>query len=104
MNLFTTSASNFEQQGLGVRLYNEVNNAISRVTAQAGSPYTLEDNSFLSRSIREVDERIETMEERLARLEERYWRQFTALEQALATLQAQSNWLTGIAGQAVSTK
>lgn len=104
MNLFTTSAPNFEQQGLGVRLYNEVNNAISRVTAQAGSPYTLVDNSFLSRSIRELDERIETMEERLARLEDRYWRQFTALEQALATMQAQSNWLAGMAAQIGSAK
>ena len=104
MNLFTRSAENFEEQGLGVRLYNEVNKAINRVTAQAGSPYTLVDNSFLSRNIRELDERIETMEERLARLEERYWRQFTALEQVLATLQAQSNWLAGIAGQAGSTK
>ncbi|NPV29190.1 MAG: flagellar filament capping protein FliD [Firmicutes bacterium] len=104
MKLFTTSAPNFEQQGLGVRLYNEVNNAISRVTAQAGSPYTLVDNSFLSRSIRELDERIETMEERLARLEDRYWRQFTALEQALATMQAQSNWLAGMAAQIGSAK
>ncbi len=104
MKLFTTSAPNFEQQGLGVRLYNEVNNAISRVTAQAGSPYTLVDNSFLSRSIRELDERIGTMEGRLAQLEDRYWRQFTALEQALATMQAQSNWLAGMAAQIGSGK
>ncbi len=104
MNLFTRSAENFAEQGLGVRLYNEVNKAINRVTAQAGSPYTLVDNSFLSRSIRELDGRIETVEERLARLEDRYWRQFTALEQVLTALQAQSNWLAGMAGQAGSTK
>ncbi len=99
MQLFTKSAESFEQQGIGVRLYDEVNKAISRLTAHAGSGLALVDNSYLSRVLRELEEQIDTAEERLARLEERYWRQFTALEQVLSTLQAQSNWLAGIATQ-----
>jgi flagellar hook-associated protein 2 len=104
MNLFTKNAAAFDSQGLGVRLYDEVSKAINRINAQAGSAAALYDNSFLSRSIRDLDERIDITEERLKELEDRYWRQFAALEQALAAMQAQSDWLAGIASQTSSMR
>ncbi|KUK40823.1 MAG: Flagellar hook-associated 2 domain protein [Clostridia bacterium 62_21] len=41
-----------------------------------------------------IEERIEAFERRLEAEEENLWRKFTAMEQAIAALQAQSNWLT----------
>ncbi|MGQ9497850.1 MAG: flagellar hook-associated protein 2 [Desulfotomaculales bacterium] len=100
MKLFTNSGTNYETQGLGVRLYNEVNRAIDRITAQAGNPssFSLYDNSYIARSIRDLDERIAVTEERLQQLEDRYWRQFTAMEQVIAQFNAQSMWLMQQAG------
>ncbi|MBE3573077.1 MAG: flagellar filament capping protein FliD [Moorella humiferrea] len=47
----------------------------------------------------DIDDQISRMEDRLAMKEEQLRRQFTAMEQALAALQSQGNWLAGqIAG------
>lgn len=43
----------------------------------------------------DLDDQIARMEDRLAIKEEQLRRQFTAMEQALATLQSQGNWLAG---------
>jgi len=104
MSLFTKTGDTFETQGLGVRLCDELNNAIDRITNEAGFPssFSLYDNSFIARTIRDLDERIETIEDRLQELEDRYWRQFTALERALAMMQEQSNWLASQASQVSS--
>lgn len=83
-----------EQKGLAVRLYDAINGAISRLTGQAGTAESLYDNSYISRRIRDINENIAVMEERLQKLEDRYYRQFTALEQAIAAMNVQSMWLT----------
>jgi flagellar hook-associated protein 2 len=44
--------------------------------------------------IRDIDERIEVLEERLSRQEELWRKQFVALEEALAAFQTQGAWLT----------
>ncbi|WP_406678094.1 flagellar filament capping protein FliD [Neomoorella carbonis] len=102
MDLFTNSSEVEAEKGIAVRLYDAINNAMKRITAQAGSSGTLYDNSFIGRTLREIDERISTMEERLQEIEDRYWRQFTAMETAIARMNAQSAWLAqqfGIGGQ-----
>ncbi|MGB4503848.1 MAG: flagellar filament capping protein FliD, partial [Syntrophaceticus sp.] len=101
VNLFTraTDADGNEitdpaQKGIAVRLYDSINNAMSRITRQAGSAGSLYDDSYISRTVRQIDERMARMEEQYLRLEERYYRQFTYLEQAIAKLNTQSMWLT----------
>ncbi len=82
------------QKGLAVRLYDAINGAISRLTGQAGTAESMYDNSYISRRIRDINKNIAVMEERLQKLEDRYYRQFTALEQAIAAMNVQSMWLT----------
>ncbi|MGB9792739.1 MAG: flagellar filament capping protein FliD, partial [Thermacetogeniaceae bacterium] len=82
-----------KQQGIAVQLYNAINNAITRITSEAGSASSLYDQSYISRVIRDLDKRISDTEERLKQLEDRYYRQFTALEEAIAQMNAQSMWL-----------
>ncbi|MGE5543439.1 MAG: flagellar filament capping protein FliD [Bacillota bacterium] len=94
MNLFTKSSENSRESGVAVKLYNAVNNAMSQLTAKAGSSAALYDNSTLGKDITRLSESISLAEERLTKLEERYYRQFTAMEQAISQMNQQSLWLT----------
>jgi len=98
MALFTRDddAYTYEEQGLAARLYDELNYVIDRLTDWAGYPstFSLYDDSYIGDTVRSLDERIAIMEDRLAKLEERYWRQFTIMEQIIAQFNTQSMWLT----------
>ncbi|NPV72550.1 MAG: flagellar hook-associated protein 2 [Pelotomaculum sp.] len=95
MNLFTKSSDVYSEKGIAARLYDDVNNGITLISEKAGSDssYTSVDNSAIGRRIKQIDEEIDRMEDRLAEMEDRYWRQFTALEQAVSRMNAQSAWL-----------
>ena len=94
MNLFTHSGESAGQSGVAVKLYDAVNNAMSRITEKAGSSGALYDNSVLGQDIERLNRSISLAEERLLKLEERYYRQFTAMEQAINRMNQQSMWLT----------
>ncbi len=96
VSLFSQSGEVDSQKGLAVRLYDAVNSGITRLSDKAGSSTSLitYDNSYIGKRIREMDKRIESMEEYLLRLEDKYWRQFTAMEKALNEMNSQSMWLS----------
>lgn len=52
-----------------------------------------------STRIKNIQSRIDRMNDQLIRQEDRYWKQFTAMESALAKLNSQSSWLAGMLGQ-----
>lgn len=95
MNLFTKSSDVYSEKGIAMRLYEDVNSAMSLIAAKAGSDstYSLADNSTIGRRIAQIDEEIDELEDRLDEIEDRYWRQFTALERAVQQMNAQSAWL-----------
>ncbi|MGI6550526.1 MAG: flagellar filament capping protein FliD [Syntrophomonadales bacterium] len=93
MNLFTVSNEDSKKSGVATKLYDAVVNTMSQITTKAGSNAALYDDSILGENIRRVDETISKAEERLANLEERYYRQFTAMEQAINQMNSQSMWL-----------
>jgi len=96
LDLFTKQAASAAEKGLAQRLYDCVELGISDLSALCGgtTSFALFDNSYIGRRLRELDSRIESWEERLQRVEDRYWRQFTAMEQAISTMNAQSAWLS----------
>lgn len=94
MNLFTRSSEVESQRGIAARAYEAVNRGMQSITVRAGYADAGYDQSFMGEEIRRMDERINTMEARLVRTEERYYRQFTAMEQALQHMNMQSMWLT----------
>ena len=95
--LFTASGTegNTKTRGIASRLYDSVLKGISKVTERAGieSEFSLVDNSVIGKRIKDMDDRIASFETRLKMIEERYWRQFTALEQAINQMNSQSLWL-----------
>lgn len=94
--LFTNSSeTNDEENGIAVWLYNAVNNGINYLTDKAGrdSSLSLVDNSYIGQRLRNLNDEIDEWEERLIEIEDRYWRQFTIMEQAINQMNAQSAWL-----------
>lgn len=85
----------YDKSGIAQRLYNILGDVISSITDKAGQAggLSLVDNSVLGKQLKEMDRRIDDMEQRLIDIENRYYRQFTAMEQALNQMNAQSSWL-----------
>ncbi len=101
MNLFTNSSDNNDQKGVATRLYDDVNNGMNKIISQAGSDsdsYTLVDTSFIGKEITEINSNISTAQDRMNSAEDRYYSQFTAMEEAISQLNSQSSWLTQMLG------
>lgn len=95
MNLFIKNSDVYSEKGIAQRLYDDVNNGMSLISAKAGSDstYSTVDNSTIGKRLIQVNEDIDKLEDRLKEIEDRYWRQFTAMEQAIQQMNAQSAWL-----------
>ncbi len=93
MNLFTAEGTG-NKEGIARRIDESLKGALDKLTRKAGNPDSLlYDDSFASKSIRDIEKQIDRLEDRMLLVEERYWRQFTAMEQALSRMYAQEDWL-----------
>jgi len=93
MELFTTSGETASNEGLAVRLYDELTKSMKLITDKAGSSTSYYDNSSIGREIGRINTTIDRMEDRLRDVEDRYYRQFEAMEQAIQRMNQQSMWL-----------
>ena len=91
IDLFTKQSDDASEQGIATRLYESVNSTISRLTEKAGSSAYKVDNSLMSKEIKRIEDELQRFEDRMLMVEERYWKQFTAMEKALANMQNQGN-------------
>lgn len=94
----TDPSTKYKETGVFARMFDlkgTVDRTISELNTKAGLPSSLSlaDNSTIAKNIRDINEDIDKLERRLMMMEERYWRQFTAMEKALARLQNQGAWL-----------
>ncbi|MGN7399548.1 flagellar filament capping protein FliD [Cytobacillus praedii] len=94
-NLFTS------EDGIATRIYKEVGSSIEKLNKKAGRPNTAStiDISTLGDSIKDVTTQMKTWEDKLKLIENRYWKQFTAMEQAISKMNAQSSSIVGMLGQ-----
>ncbi len=86
-------------KGIAYRLYDAVNNNMTAITTKAGSSASTYDQSQLSKEIGRVNENITTLKNRVQTLTERYWAQFSAMEQMVNAYNSQMSWLTQQLGQ-----
>ena len=96
---------NSEQRGIARRLRDTASNAISEIGNRAGrsdAPGSIQ-NSTLGRELMSVEDQMSNFERRMQQVEERYWNQFTAMEQAMAEANSQAeqmmSQLGGMQGQ-----
>ena len=93
MSIFNNTGETDSESGIAVRLCGALDAAMGSITSRAGSGLSQYDESYLSKSIRDVENQMERAEKRFKALEERYYRQFTAMEDAINMMNAQSAWL-----------
>jgi flagellar hook-associated protein 2 len=99
MDLFTKAVDDSGNQlsgsqlGIASQLYNNLNDYISRIAEKAGVSGSLYDDSFLGEEGRSLSTRISDLQTVLLAREQRYYTQFSVMEQVIATMNAQSTAL-----------
>ncbi|MCW2278802.1 flagellar filament capping protein FliD [Heliophilum fasciatum] len=81
-------------QGIAERLYVSLKKAMDSIALTAGTTASSNDQSFLGKQIKSFSTRISKMEDRLLDIENRYYKQFTAMEEAMQKMNSQSMWLS----------
>lgn len=89
-------AGSKENEGIGLQLYNSLNKAMSR--SETSRSLTFYNDITLEKSIKEKDEDIDKWKEKLQKMEDKYYKQFTAMEKAMAAMQTQQSYLSSLMG------
>lgn len=90
MNLFTSTGTTSSTQGFAERLKGSLKTAIDSVAKKAGKAYYVASQYTLGKSISDLEKRIYNFEDRLSSIEDRYYRQFSAMEQAVERSNSQA--------------
>ncbi|MDD6327615.1 MAG: flagellar filament capping protein FliD [Lachnospiraceae bacterium] len=85
-------------EGIGTKLYNSLNKAMGR--SAASHSLTFYNDITLDKSIDEKDDDIDKWNDKLQKLEDKYYKQFAAMEAAMAEMQAQQSYLSSLMGGA----
>lgn len=91
--LFRADGATEAEQGVAVQLGEKLDRAVGLVRDRAGLEGLEDDSSGLGEQIRLLDDQIERWETRLQAAEERYYQQFSLMEQVVAQLSSQATWL-----------
>ncbi|WP_047984509.1 flagellar hook-associated protein 2 [Ornithinibacillus californiensis] len=86
----STESKTDPSRGLINRLEDSIESTMKRIEERAGKTTSTLDNYTLGKRIKDLDTRISDFEDRLVRIENRYWGQFSAMEQAISRLNNQS--------------
>ncbi|MBB6453619.1 flagellar hook-associated protein 2 [Salirhabdus euzebyi] len=91
--LFSNSATG-DSRGILNRVRDSIKDTMGRIEEKAGkSTHTLQQYS-MGRRLDDMNDRITRFEDRMIQVEDRYWRQFTAMEQAINRMNSQSMYLS----------
>ncbi|MBP2640605.1 MAG: flagellar capping protein [Firmicutes bacterium] len=93
--IFGSSGTASNQQGIAVRLYNTLKTGMDKIVSQAGVTASVsgDTKSSLAKQITAYTKDMVNLNERLQDIEDRYYDQFTAMDEVLQKLSAQSSWL-----------
>ncbi|MBP3040205.1 flagellar filament capping protein FliD [Bacillaceae bacterium Marseille-Q3522] len=92
-NLFRGTGTTSSQKGILTRLYDSVSDTMDQLADKAGNSYSTNHTFLIGRQLLDLDDRITSFEDRMKQVEDRYWRQFTAMEQAIQRSNSQYNYL-----------
>ncbi|HEX7064434.1 MAG TPA: flagellar filament capping protein FliD [Bacillales bacterium] len=100
MELFTSNSDDFSKKGIADRLESTLENTMERIEQKAGNSGMTEVQFFLGRRLDDIGEQIDDFQNHLSQIEDRYYRQFTAMEQAIQRANQQSAFImSSIAGK-----
>ncbi|MEK8131750.1 flagellar filament capping protein FliD [Paenibacillus filicis] len=98
LNLFTadgTGKKDRSDMGLAERMYADLKSTLDQVKKKTGLSAISLDDTVLGKQMKDLTSRIKAGNNRLADLETRYYKQFSAMEQAMQKYNSQSNSLAG---------
>lgn len=90
MKLFTGTDT---VDGIAKKLRKSIETTVDKIELKAGNSLRTNAQFTLGRELTDVDKRISAFEDRLVQVEDRYWRQFSAMEQAIQRSNQQSMYL-----------
>jgi len=89
-------AGNKDKQGLGYQMYDYLNSAMKRTTTS--SSLTFYNDISLKDEIKGKDDEVDKWQEKLQKMEDKYYKQFGAMETAMAKLQEQQSYISQLMG------
>ncbi|SDC12058.1 flagellar hook-associated protein 2 [Terribacillus halophilus] len=95
--LFSNSEEG-KSQGILQRLEKTVDSTLDNIYKKAGKSTYTNDQFTIGKRLDDVQDRIDNFQDHLTELENRYWRQFSAMEQAISQMNQQSAYLTSSFG------
>ncbi|HEU5139252.1 MAG TPA: flagellar hook-associated protein 2 [Bacillales bacterium] len=93
MALFTNNGDVHGEMGIAERLEHTLDNTMERIEQKAGNSGVTDVQFFLGRRLDDIGERIDAFQDHLSEIEDRYYRQFTAMEQAIQRANQQSAFI-----------
>lgn len=92
-NLFRGSGTSDADRGIVHKLYDTVNQTITKIQEKAGRATSTNQQFALGKQLITVDQNIDRFEKRLKMVENRLWKQFTAMEKAIQRANDQALYL-----------
>jgi flagellar hook-associated protein 2 len=92
--LFRGTGSTTSEEGIIQRLYDSVNNTYNTIVDKAGKSTYVNSQFSIGKDIDALTEKINDMNDKLNDLEDRYYAQFSAMEQAIQTYNNQATYLS----------
>ncbi|MDQ0159649.1 flagellar hook-associated protein 2 [Alkalibacillus salilacus] len=89
MNLFHNSSEG-EERGITQRVEDSLDSMMNQITDRAGNEFQQPQQYTLGRELVDMAERMSNFERRMQQTEQRYWDQFTRMEQAVQEMNSQS--------------
>ncbi|MGP3561685.1 flagellar hook-associated protein 2 [Geobacillus sp. BK01] len=91
--LFNQDGTTDAEKGIARRLRDTIKATIGKIEQKAGKTIWTNQQFAIGRDLSDIDEQIDRFEDRLKQIEDRYWRQFTAMEEAIQRANQQSMYL-----------
>jgi flagellar hook-associated protein 2 len=101
-DLFNADGATHATKGIANRLRDSISNIIKKIEEKAGNDYKTDYQYSIGRNLIDLNSRITDFEDRLVQIEDRYWRQFTAMEQAINKFNSQAMYLMNAFGGGMS--
>ncbi|SFM23519.1 flagellar hook-associated protein 2 [Gracilibacillus orientalis] len=92
-NIFSSDGDTYEEQGITTRLFDTVNSSMDRIYERAGRATATESQYTIGRNLTDIEDQITRFEDRLQQKEDRYYSQFTAMEQAMQRYNSQAQYM-----------
>lgn len=93
--LFNADGDGETQRTMGIadRLRVTLKSTMDSIEEKAGNTYSTNETFSIGKSIEDLEDRISDFERRLIGIEDRYWRQFSAMEEAIQRSNSQAMYL-----------